>query len=238
MGKRGTRCLICNHPSRIEIEQALMAGATATATASKYGVSLDALDRHRHRASCGLARRLAKGFALREIHEATELAARVELLLAESVDILEDARESMRAVHCPQCRATFDVLVNDVRARVAAAGQVGKTLRLVGELSGRLAGPQMTTLFVSLGVRDEHDLRARLAAATSFEDVTREDLYEDALAILRKVIAEEPELGQRALRALDVSRAAVLEDDAGEGRAHAATNGTGSGSVGKQSTQA
>lgn len=201
-------CGVCSHPERREIERAILSGDGVRNVAARFGTSSTALQRHK----AHISKRLEKGFALREIAEAESLAQRIELLLTESVDILEDARTTWVKADCLMCKAKIPVQINDVRSRVAAAAQVGKTLELVGRLTGEIqsSSTQVINLFASLGVKDESEIRRALELTRSGDEVSLDDCFEESLALLQFCLRERPELRHSALRRLDVSHAEVL----------------------------
>ena len=72
----GAQCTICNHPQRVEIDKALISGATYREIAQRFGVSRDAL--YRHRKNGHIAEQIAKVAKKKEIKQAKEIVAAVE----------------------------------------------------------------------------------------------------------------------------------------------------------------
>lgn len=233
MGLRGRDCSVCVHPALIEIDQVLLLEANQqTALAARYGLSRNAVWRH---ANNHLPERLEKGFSLRRIAECKDLGERIELLLLETVDILEDARETRREVTCPACDCAFYVAVNDVRARVAAAAECRQTVELVGRASGQIAGAQVAALLQALGVRDEGELRGLVDQGRARENISHSEAFEDCIALLGLLVREHPAWGEKAHRALGrIAEADIIPDEPanGHGPALQYTNGLAHGAEG------
>lgn len=209
-------CSVCAHPKRGEIDVALLAESDVE-VAERYGLGKVAM--WRHRAHGHVANDIVRGFDLRRIQRVKKLGERIELLLAESLDILTDARTREIFVRCPNehCEQRFPVEVTDIRSRVAAAAQVGKTLELIGRVTGEISSAQVQMLFVSLGVKDESELRSALDTHRSSANVSLDDLLEECLTGLRFVLAERPELKARVLSALESGAEIVTENEHGNG---------------------
>lgn len=220
--KRGPDCTVCLHPALHEIDIVLATEPNRQrALARQYGLGHDAMCRH---AKNHVPQRIARGFSLRSVTECKDLTARIELLLLETVDILEDARETHRDVTCPHCEASFSLRVNDIRSRVAAAGECRQTLRLVGEVTGKIASGQVLALFQALGVRDEPELRRLVEAGRARANITHREALEDGVALLQMLFREHKEWQDPVMRRLlPPSSAAVVEEAAPE------TNGHGNG---------
>ena len=88
------RCSICNHPSRDEIDQALLTGVTYRPLAAQYGLSPSALSRH--------IRHLKQQLALQEnhAHQAQQQALLDHLdLLSLRLDRLYHTAADFRSFH-------------------------------------------------------------------------------------------------------------------------------------------
>ena len=83
----GAQCTICNHPLRVEIDKALVAGATYREIAQRFGVSRDAL--YRHRKNGHIAEQIAKAAKKKEIQQAKEVQAAI---LAQEAQEVADAQ--------------------------------------------------------------------------------------------------------------------------------------------------
>lgn len=194
----GVPCSICIHPERDSIEAAIGQGISSRAIAKRFGVGNVPVGKHRAE---HLTAAVARGFDLREMTRCKDLAGRVEFLLLETADILEAAREGKQEVVCPyhEERVTFEVKTNSVRDRVTAAREVRETLRLVGELSGKLTSGNVTLLFADLGVSDAEEMRRIVERDRASSNVELdEDLLEDCLSTAAMILAERPDLWERA----------------------------------------
>jgi hypothetical protein len=213
---KGRPCSICQHPERDEIEAALLAGQRVPAVSARYGVSGNSLRHHFH---LHLSAQVAKGFDLRRIVAAKALAGRVELLLAETADILQDARTAEKPVTCPTCNASWGEPFGAIRDRVAAAAQVGKTLELVGRVSGQLS--TLNVFFVKHGLRGEEELEQIITTHRQSSATTIEQCREDGVELLRWVMRER-------LEWIEEIRSALFPPQLtnGNGRQDDGTNGT------------
>lgn len=191
------RCGICRHPERARLDSLILAGTKLVEVARQAGVGQGVVGTHMRKHIRSAIYGLQRNFETREILYAEGLLAKVERLLVETVDILQDAREGTQDARCPACGAGFEVRVNDVRSRVAAAGQVGRTLELVGKITGEVRSGDVTQLFLNLGVNGEQELRNALALQRSASAISLDEAFADATAALELVLRERPELGSR-----------------------------------------
>jgi len=79
----GGQCTICNHPQRLEIDKALVAGVSYRAIASQYGVSREAAGRHKRNGH--IAEQIAKVAKKKEIQQAKEVQAAILVQEAQEV---------------------------------------------------------------------------------------------------------------------------------------------------------
>lgn len=78
-------CTVCTHPRRVEIDRALVAGGSNRVIARQYGVSHDAVRRHRRH----LSAKLTKAAAARVDREALSLVDQMEAHLATAKAVLD-----------------------------------------------------------------------------------------------------------------------------------------------------
>ena len=141
----GRHCTICEHPERGAIDADVVAGNTSlNKIARRYGVSPDALRRHRVR---HLSPALA---AMREAEEAEREAAlqqRIERLIERTERLLRAAEEDGRA-----------------QAALAAVRELRSLLELLGKATGELR--EQPTVVVNLQSSEEWlQLRSALLGA-------------------------------------------------------------------------
>jgi hypothetical protein len=121
------RCTICEHPSREEINRALVGGASNRSAASLYDVSEAAMRRHR---TNHLPAALAKAHEAEEIAQADDLLDQVRDIQARTLAIreaAEDARQHRTALSAiREARSNLELLA-----------------KLLGELDDR---PQINVL--------------------------------------------------------------------------------------------
>jgi len=82
-------CTICRHPERAALERELLAGEPYRGIARKFGVSEDALERHRHAGH--IAAHLARAHQAAQVAQADDLLAEVQALRAKAYAILLQA---------------------------------------------------------------------------------------------------------------------------------------------------
>ena len=114
------KCTICDHPQRGEIEAALVAGRSLRNVAQQFGVSHDAL--HRHRRSGHLTSTLTLAADAADVARGDDLLARVRGLEDRALRILDRAeragelRVALRAI--AEVRSTIKLLADTERKRL------------------------------------------------------------------------------------------------------------------------
>jgi hypothetical protein len=168
-------CTICTHPQRHGIE-AEVGRASLSDIVRRYGVKIDPLRRHRDRCMQDkLARRAEiRDFTAREV----------------MLELVRDLREL--AASCREAAPRDYLLVADRLSRAA---------EVMGKITGEIAPPNVAALFVSVGVRDEADLRRRLSLSEPRDFAPDADL-EEALALLKICLVHRPQRRQYVLNAL------------------------------------
>jgi hypothetical protein len=114
----GRPCITCNHPDLAAIDRALVSGLNNQEIARKYGISKDALNRHK---LSHLSRATVKLAEKREDRRAASLLDRVEELYEEARSILEATKAEGRHA-----------------LSLSAIDRLNKTLELIGKLTGQL----------------------------------------------------------------------------------------------------
>ncbi len=112
-------CTLCRHPERAAIDQALVArqGGSLRDMARRWGVSKDAVARHR----AHIPQALAKAVEAKAVAEADTLLARIEALASRAHVILTAAEQA-----------------KDWRACLVAIKTIADLLELIGKVSGEL----------------------------------------------------------------------------------------------------
>lgn len=133
----GARCTICNHSQRVEIDKALVAGATYREIAQRFGVSRDAL--YRHRKNGHIAEQIAKVAKKREIQQAKEVQAAI---LAQDAQEVADAQTILDEVSRLKDRA-LTILdraeTEGTREACLALREVRGIVELLAKIQGQLS---------------------------------------------------------------------------------------------------
>ena len=111
-------CTVCSHSAREAIDEALVEGVAFPALAAKYGVSKDALFRHKAK---HLPAKLVKAQAAEEVAQADSLLDQVRDLQARAHRILDKAESA-----------------GDLRTALGAIREARGNLELLGKLAGEL----------------------------------------------------------------------------------------------------
>ena len=133
----GGQCSICNHPQRVEIDKALVAGESYRAIARQYGVSREAAGRHKRNGH--IAEQIAKAARKKEIKQAEEIASAVAEKECHEV---ADADRLLRVVEglLAEClRMVKDAQVGDECTKLRAVREARETAKLLLEVQGELA---------------------------------------------------------------------------------------------------
>lgn len=111
-------CTVCSHPAREAIDEALVEGVAFPALAAKYGVSKDALSRHKAK---HLPAKLVMARAAEDVAQADSLLDQVRDLQARAHRILDKAEGA-----------------GDLRTALGAIREVRGNLELLARLLGEL----------------------------------------------------------------------------------------------------
>ena len=133
----GGQCTICNHPRRLEIDTALVAGESYRAIARQYGVSREAVGRHKRNGH--IAEQIEKAARKKEIKRAGEIASVVEEKERREV---ADADRLLRVVEglLAEClRMVKGAQVGDEGTKLRAVREARETAKLLLEVQGELA---------------------------------------------------------------------------------------------------
>src|SRR5687768_4858980 len=111
-------CTVCQHPDRVAIDKALVNGEPNRGIARQWGVSDDAVSRHR---AAHLPERLAQAQDAAQTAEATDLLAEVRMLRSKAYGLLLAAERS-----------------GDYRTALQGVREARACLELLAELEGEL----------------------------------------------------------------------------------------------------
>ena len=133
----GGQCSICNHPQRVEIDKALVAGESYRSIAKRFRVTDSAVGRHKRNGH--IAEQIAKAAKKKEIKRAGEIANVVEEKERREV---ADADRLLRVVEglLAEClRMVKDAQVGDEGTKLRAVREARETAKLLLEVQGELA---------------------------------------------------------------------------------------------------
>ena len=138
MDKRpGGQCTICNHPQRIEIDKALIGGVSYRAIASQYGVSREAVGRHKRNGH--IAEQIAKVARKKEIRQAEQIAAAVEEKERHEVASVDKLLKIIEALLAECLGMVRGATVGDENTKLRAVREARETAKLLLEVQGELA---------------------------------------------------------------------------------------------------
>ena len=140
----GGQCTICNHPQRVEIDKALVAGTTYREIAQRFGVSRDAL--YRHRKNGHIEEQIVKAAKKKEIQQAKEVQAAI---LAQEAQEVADAQTILDEVSRLKDRA-LTILdraeTEGTREACMALREVRGIVELLAKISGELQDQSAVTV--------------------------------------------------------------------------------------------
>ena len=139
----GLRCTICNHPSRPQIDLAIATGLSKRAVARRFGVSHDAVWRHRQ---AHLTAEMRAALATKLLRREGDMR---RILLEEGTGVVE----ALKAIRGPLF-GLFLVAIDtgDSKAAAALAARLHESLALAAKLTGELAphaGVSVTNILLS-----------------------------------------------------------------------------------------
>lgn len=123
------RCSVCTHPACAAVDEALAAGTALAALSRTYGLSSDALARHKAR---HLPTTMAQATQAAEVLRADDLLQQARDLQSKALSILDQAEEA-----------------GDLRTAVAANREARGCLELLARLLGEIDNRPQVNLFVS-----------------------------------------------------------------------------------------
>ena len=133
----GGQCTICNHPQRVEIDKALISGATYREIAQKHGVSKDAL--YRHRKNGHIAEQIAKVAKKKEIKQAKEIVAAVEKKERKETADVDKLLGIVEGLLGECLRMVKGAVEGDESTKLRAVREARETAKLLLEVQGELA---------------------------------------------------------------------------------------------------
>ena len=116
-------CKTCSHRDRTTIDQLIVSGTALRPISARFGLSLGSLHRHKTCIKQVLAAAMRSGEGERQEH-AKSLLSRVEELISEAQDVCRLAKADKK----------FAAASN-------ALNSVGRSLELIGKLTGEIAAP-------------------------------------------------------------------------------------------------
>ena len=132
----GARCTICNHSQRVEIDKALVAGATYREIAQRFGVSRDAL--YRHRKNGHIAEQIAKAARKKEVKQAREIASVVEVKARNEAANVETLLQQITSLKDRALTILDNAEREGTREACLALGEVRRTLEFLAKITGEL----------------------------------------------------------------------------------------------------
>lgn len=178
-------CTVCSHKNCESINRELVEGVPERTIAHRYEASRDAIHRHRKCISSALERK-SNSSAVTARGVITRLVVRLERL-AEECETERDREMFLRT-----------------------ADRLTRAAETFGRLNGEIQAASVQAFLAAMGVQSESEIREALHLKRSASSPSLEDCREEAVALLRLVMAERPQWRAGIMAQLE-SVAVVLE---------------------------
>lgn len=152
----GRQCSICNHPQRVEIDKALVAGVAYRRIAAEYGVSDGSLRRHKKNGH--IAEQIAKAAKKKEIKQAKQIAAAVEEKERHEVASVDKLLKVVEALLAECLGIVRGATAGDENTKLRAVREARETAKLLLEVQGELAANPVIS--ITLIETQLNDIRA------------------------------------------------------------------------------
>ncbi|MGQ0721009.1 MAG: hypothetical protein ACT4PE_05475 [Candidatus Eiseniibacteriota bacterium] len=178
-------CSVCSHEKFAEIDAALVSGEKPWSIAARFQLSRSSVQRHRKCISAALQRKA----------DMPALTARgVIEKLVRKLERLADDCETER----------------DREMFLRTSDRLTRAAETFGKLNGEIQAASVQAFLAALGVQTEAEVREALHLKRSAAQPSLEECREEAVALLRMVMAERPEWRAGIMAQLE-SVAVVLE---------------------------
>jgi len=179
----GGQCTICNHPQRIEIDTALVAGVSYRAIARQYGVSREAAGRHKRNGH--ITEHIAKAAQKKEIKGAASLKKIVEEQEEKTVAEAETLLQQVTTLKTRAIAILDNAEKEGTREACLALSEVRRTLEFLAKITGELRDGK-PTVNVNVNLLQSPEFRQILVVL----DEEIPDEYRDRIA--RRLYALAP----------------------------------------------
>ena len=134
----GRQCTICNHPLRVEIDKALVAGVAFRRIAAKYGVSDGSLRRHKRNGH--IAEQIVKAAKKKEIQQAKEVQAAILAQEAQEVAAAQTILDEVSRLKDRALTILDRAETEGTREACMALREVRGIVELLAKVRGELKG--------------------------------------------------------------------------------------------------
>jgi hypothetical protein len=181
LGRR--KCMVCQHPDRWRIELLKAGGASLRSLAEKFGVSLDAVDRHWHK---HVSAEMKASYLLGPV-QLQELAAKAA---EQGVSVL-DHLHAVRTVMMGHLASVTEA--GDSRTAAIVAGRLTTLLEVIARVSGELGDLAKSTTYHitnNVALLSEHPAFAKVQATLLRALAPYPQARADVVAALRSLDSE------------------------------------------------
>jgi len=126
-----SKCSICSHPDRNQIDQLLLQGASLRDLEARFGVSRSALSRHKKEGH--ITQQVVKAHEVKEAADADTLLKIMESLLSECLKTIKTAKGSTQEIEGKKV-----VMLPDETLKLKAIKEARDTARVLLEVQGRI----------------------------------------------------------------------------------------------------
>ena len=163
----GMTCTVCRHPNREEIDRLISSTVPERNIAARYGLSPGAVHRHRRKHITGSLTDTDRAKAVTALEHSIWLVSKLRAMA-----------EGMESVP---------------RQFAHVADVLNRSVAVLARITGEIQSPTVQQFVVSVGARDEAEIRSALSLIRGAGYLTLEAARDDAVALIELAMTQDPE---------------------------------------------